>query len=56
MTAPNGPGAGARDPSILVVVVNYRSAGLAIDCLRTLGPELAGFPGARAVVVENASG
>src|SRR4051812_50146285 len=56
MSAPIGPGAGARDPSILIVIVSYRSAGLAIDCLRTLEPELAGFPRARVVVVENASG
>ena len=55
---PDRPGPGPRPeaPSLLIVVVNYRSAGLAIDCLRTLEPELAGFPGARVVVVENASG
>jgi len=41
---------------ILIVIVNYRSAGLAIDCLRSLGPEVAGSAGVRAVVVENASG
>lgn len=41
---------------VLIVVVNYRSAGLAIDCLRSLEPEVAASPGARAVVVENASG
>src|SRR4051812_50041488 len=43
-------------PPLLIVVVNYRSAGLAIDCLRTLEAEVAGYPRARAVVVENASG
>ena len=37
-------------------MVNYRSAGLAVNCLRSLEPEVAGHPGARAVVVENASG
>jgi len=41
---------------ILIVIVNYRSAGLAIDCLRSLEPEVVGSPGVRAVVVENASG
>ena len=42
--------------SLLIVIVNYRSAGLAIDCLRSLEPEVAAFPGARVVMVENASG
>ena len=42
--------------NLLIVIVNYRSAGLAIDCLRSLEPEVAAIPGARAVVVENASG
>ena len=43
--------------SVLVVIVNYRSAGLTIDCLRSLAPEVAGHPKARVVVVtENASG
>jgi len=41
---------------VLVVIVNYRSAALAVDCLRSLEPEVAAFPGARVVVVENASG
>ena len=41
---------------VLIVIVNYRSARLAVDCLRSLAPEVAGTPGARAVVVENASG
>jgi N-acetylglucosaminyl-diphospho-decaprenol L-rhamnosyltransferase len=41
---------------LLIVIVNYRSSGLAIDCLRSLEPEVAANPGARAVVVENASG
>src|SRR3954452_18673323 len=44
---------------VLVVIVNYRSASLAIDCLRSLAPEVAslGGPGAaRVVVTDNASG
>ncbi len=48
--------AGDIPKSLLVVIVNYRSAGLAIDCLRSLEPEVAGYPTARVVVVENASG
>jgi N-acetylglucosaminyl-diphospho-decaprenol L-rhamnosyltransferase len=42
--------------NLLIVIVNYRSSGIAIDCLRSLEPEVAAIPGARAVVVENASG
>ncbi|MFO0954446.1 MAG: glycosyltransferase family 2 protein [Isosphaeraceae bacterium] len=44
------------DPSVLVVVVNYRSAGLAVDCLRSLEAEVAARPGTRVVVTDNASG
>lgn len=42
--------------SLLVIIVNYRTADLVIDCLRSLEPELAGQPGARVVVTDNASG
>jgi GT2 family glycosyltransferase len=42
--------------NVLIVIVNFRSAGLAIDCLRSLEPEVAAMPGAHAVVVENGSG
>ncbi len=42
--------------SVLVVIVNYRSAGLTVDCLRSLVPEVAAYPSAKVVVVENASG
>jgi GT2 family glycosyltransferase len=42
--------------SVLVVVVNYRSADLTVDCLRSLAPEVSARPGTRAVVVENGSG
>jgi len=38
------------------VIVNYRTAALAIECLRSLAPEIALLPGSRAVVVDNASG
>jgi GT2 family glycosyltransferase len=36
------------------VIVNYRSAGLVLDCLRTLANEIQA--GSRAIVVDNASG
>jgi GT2 family glycosyltransferase len=42
---------------LLVVIVNYRTAGLAIDCLRSLAPEVAVVPGgARVVITDNLSG
>jgi hypothetical protein len=39
-----------------IVIVNYRTAGLVVDCLRSLAPEVTALPGARVVVVENGSG
>lgn len=44
------------DASVRVVIVSYRSAGLAIDCLRSLAPEVARLSDCKVVVVENASG
>lgn len=41
---------------LLVIIVNYRTAPLVIDCLRSLEPEVAALPEARVVVVDNASG
>lgn len=42
--------------TLAVVIVNYRTADLAVDCLRSLAPEVAALPGASVVVVENDSG
>ncbi len=42
--------------AVLIVIVNYRSAPLTVDCLRSLAPEIAANPGARVVVTDNASG
>src|ERR1700722_5306873 len=42
--------------TLSIVIVNYRTAGLVVDCLRSLADELAGRPGWRVVVVDNASG
>jgi GT2 family glycosyltransferase len=42
--------------NLLIVIVNYRSAGVAIDCLKSLEPEVASFPGTRVVVTDGASG
>lgn len=44
---------------LLIVIVNYRSASLAIDCLRALAPQVAGagaLPGTRVVVADAPSG
>ncbi|MBX3357083.1 MAG: glycosyltransferase family 2 protein [Phycisphaeraceae bacterium] len=41
---------------LLVVIVNYRTADLVIDCLRSLASEVAALPGTRVVVTDNASG
>ncbi|WP_406696195.1 glycosyltransferase family 2 protein [Singulisphaera sp. Ch08] len=42
--------------SILVVIVNYRTADLVTDCLRSLEAEVDSLPGIQVVVVDNASG
>ena len=41
---------------LLVVIVNWRTADLTVDCLRTLAPEVASVPGTRVVVTDNDSG
>lgn len=41
---------------VLVVIVNYRTANLTINCLRSLVGEIQAMPNTRVVVVENASG
>src|SRR5438270_8554364 len=55
-TGVNGAGESGVVSGIAVVIVNYRTAGLAADCLRSLAPEVAARPGTRVVVVDNASG
>jgi len=42
--------------SLLVVIVNYRSASLAIDCLESLAPQIDDVPDTHVVVTDNASG
>ena len=42
---------------LLVVIVNYRTADLTVDCLRSLAPEVPALPaGTKVVVTDNASG
>ncbi len=43
-------------PRLGIIIVNYRTAGLVIDCLKSLVPEVASLPGTRVIVVDNASG
>jgi GT2 family glycosyltransferase len=42
-------------PRITVVVLNYRTPALTIDCLHSLVDEVAALPGTQVVVVDNAS-
>ena len=42
--------------SLLVVIVNYRTPDLTIDCLESLVKEVQSLPGTRVVVTDNASG
>ena len=42
--------------NLLIVIVNYRTAGLTVDCLHSLATEVAGMPGTKVVVTDNASG
>ncbi len=39
-----------------IIIVNYRTSSLVVDCLRSLAPEVAEQPDCRVVVVDNASG
>ena len=41
---------------VLIVLVNYRTPGLTIDCLRSLQPQVQAVGDAQVVVVDNASG
>jgi len=43
-------------PRLAVVIVNYRTSGLVVDCLRSLEAEVAELAGTRVVVVDNQSG
>ena len=45
-----------KSPSLLVVIVNYRTAQLTIDCLRSLVNEVGTLSKVQVVVVDNNSG
>jgi N-acetylglucosaminyl-diphospho-decaprenol L-rhamnosyltransferase len=40
---------------VLIVIVNYRTAGLAIDCLNSIAADRSSYPSIRAAVVDNDS-
>lgn len=40
---------------LLVVILNYRTAQLTIDCLESLGPEVRALPGTQVIVTDNSS-
>jgi N-acetylglucosaminyl-diphospho-decaprenol L-rhamnosyltransferase len=42
--------------NLLIVIVNYRTGGLTVDCLRSLSPEMAKLPRTTVVVADNDSG
>jgi N-acetylglucosaminyl-diphospho-decaprenol L-rhamnosyltransferase len=42
--------------NLLIVIVNYRTPGLTLDCLRSLQNEVNTVEGTRVVVTDNASG
>lgn len=46
----------AARPAVLVVIVNYRTPRLVVDCLQSLQPEVLAHGGAAVLVVDNASG
>ena len=43
-------------PTVLIIIVNYRTPELVVDSLRSLQPEVITNPGTTVVVVDNASG
>jgi N-acetylglucosaminyl-diphospho-decaprenol L-rhamnosyltransferase len=49
------PGVLNDDAQVQVVIVNYRTPDLTIDCLHSLKDQLAAWPGAQAAVADNAS-
>lgn len=42
--------------SVWIVIVNYRTADLAADCLRSIARQIDGLPGLHTIVADNASG
>jgi N-acetylglucosaminyl-diphospho-decaprenol L-rhamnosyltransferase len=55
-SARGAPVGGDTTASLLIVVLNYRTADLTIQCLASLAPEVRAVPGARVIVADNDSG
>jgi len=45
-----------HSPRLTVIVLNFRTPDVTIDCLKTLAPEAAANPGMKVVLLDNASG
>lgn len=56
MSATTSPASSTSHESVLVVIVNYRTPGLTIDCLESLIPEREHVPGLEIVITDNLSG
>jgi len=54
--APERGDRGNRPMKLLVIIINYRTPQITIDCLASLAPQMSDVDGAQAVVVDNASG
>jgi GT2 family glycosyltransferase len=50
------PSSAASLMRVHVIILNYRTAGLTVDCLKSLAAEVTAHPDWRVVVVDNASG
>lgn len=46
---------GEKLPMLAIIIVNFRTGGLVVDCLASLVSEIAAFPATRVRVVDNAS-
>jgi glycosyltransferase involved in cell wall biosynthesis len=46
---------GEKLPMLTIIIVNFRTGGLVVDCLASLVSEIAAFPATRVRVVDNAS-
>lgn len=55
-SAATSSGSNAVPVRLLVVVVNFRTPDLSIQCLESLAPEVASTPGVRVTMVDNCSG
>lgn len=42
--------------NLAIIIINYRTPAYTVDCLATLAPEVAAWPGARVLLIDNASG